>query len=270
MECKTPIIIASELGHIDIVKILVENNAKISWMDAFNRNSVYYAASNGHYDILKVLLETDGGKMMAEEYDRDYFYPLHKAAENGHVEVVKLLIENEASVICTTDSLNRPIHLAAKNNHADVVELFVSYNRYLLIIKNISGDTPLHVACTYNSGRTLKRLIQLGASIEIKNESFWTPLILAAKNNAKDCVKILLQNQVIVDAIDKEDNSQTALIYAANHGHHEIVKLLIENGADVSLNDSSYMNALCYAIMEDKRLNIFKKENGKITYIFLE
>ena len=160
--------------------------------------------------------------------------------------------------------------LTAKNNHADVVELFVSYNRNLLIIKTISGDTPLHVACTYNSGRTLKRLIQLGASIEIKNESFWTPLILAAKNNAKDCVKILLQNQVIVDAIDKEDNSQTALIYAANHGHHEIVKLLIENGADVSLNDSSYMNALCYAIMEDKRLNILKKENGKITYIFLE
>ena len=126
----------------------------------------------------------------------------------------------------------------------------------LLIIKNISGDTPLHVACTYNSGRTLKRLIQLGASIEIKNESFWTPLILAAKNNAKDCVKILLQNQVIVDAIDKEDNSQTALIYAANHGHHDIVKLLIENGADVSLNDASYMNALCYAIMEDKRLDL--------------
>ena len=145
---------------------------------------------------------------------------------------------------------------AAKNNHADVVELFVSYNRNLLIIKNISGDTPLHVACTYNSGKTLKRLIQLGASIEMKNESFWTPLILAAKNNAKDCVKILLQNQVIVDAIDKEDNSQNALIYAANHGHHEIVKLLIENGADVSMNDSSYMNALCYAIMEDKRLDI--------------
>ena len=146
--------------------------------------------------------------------------------------------------------------LTAKNNHADVVELFVSYNRNLLIIKTISGDTPLHVACTYNSGKTLKRLIQLGASIEIKNESFWTPLILAAKNNAKDCVKILLENQVIVDAIDKEDNSQTALIYAANHGHHDIVKLLIENGADVSLNDASYMNALCYAIMEDKRLDL--------------
>ena len=112
MDCKTPIIIASELGHIDIVKILVENNAKISWMDAFNRNSVYYAASNGHYDILKVLLETDGGKKMAAEYDRDYFYPLHKAAENGHIGVVKLLMENKASAICTTDLHYRPIHLA--------------------------------------------------------------------------------------------------------------------------------------------------------------
>ena len=112
MDCKTPIIIASELGHIDIVKILVENNAKISWMDAFNRNSVYYAASNGHYDILKVLLETDGGKKMTAEYDRDYFYPLHKAAENGHIGVVKLLMENKASAICTTDLHYRPIHLA--------------------------------------------------------------------------------------------------------------------------------------------------------------
>ena len=114
VECKTPIIIASELGHIDIVKILIENNAKISWMDAFNRNSVYYAASNGHYDILKVLLETNEGKKMTAEYDRDYFYPLHKAAENGHIEVVKLLMENKASAICTTDLQLRPIHLAGK------------------------------------------------------------------------------------------------------------------------------------------------------------
>lgn len=44
---------ACELGHLEIVKVLLDAKAPIS------TNAIYWAASNGHLEIVKVLLDAE-------------------------------------------------------------------------------------------------------------------------------------------------------------------------------------------------------------------
>ena len=62
-----------------------------------------------------------------------------------------------------------------------------------------------------------------------------TALIVAASKNNIQCVKILLQLQPDVNAVD--ESGCTALHTAANNCHHECLDLLIKAGADVNLTD---------------------------------
>jgi hypothetical protein len=72
---------------------------------------LHLAAQEGHLEVVKFLVEREaegnakktGGRM-----------PLHSAAQEGHLDVVKFLVEREVEVNLKTDGLT-PLHLASLN-----------------------------------------------------------------------------------------------------------------------------------------------------------
>ncbi len=48
---------ASEYGHVDIVKVLLENNSQVYLQDNEGRSSLMLASAKGHVDVVKVLLD---------------------------------------------------------------------------------------------------------------------------------------------------------------------------------------------------------------------
>lgn len=55
----TPLIIASQKGHLDIVKLLVKAGADVNAEDVSGETAIYHAMYNQHYEIVEYLLRND-------------------------------------------------------------------------------------------------------------------------------------------------------------------------------------------------------------------
>ena len=57
--------------------------------------------------------------------------------------------------------------------------------------KNHEGNTPLHIAVSFNNDEVLQFLLECGANYKIKNDSGETPLNLAREEGCKSAIKII-------------------------------------------------------------------------------
>lgn len=93
------------------------------------------------------------------------------------VLTIKKLLENGADPNIEDNDGNLPLHVCFYNtdeeSNKQIVELLVTHNSKINYIKNISGLTPLMVACSQLDVvqiDTIKFMISKGANILIKNE----------------------------------------------------------------------------------------------------
>ena len=100
---------ASESGHHDIVKILIDNGADIFSLDKHDNSALETAAREGHAEVVKIFVS----KMKKEELnitkDKYHQTALYKAAAKGHFEVAKILIEAGADETIVTNNNKTPL-----------------------------------------------------------------------------------------------------------------------------------------------------------------
>lgn len=88
-ENDTPIILASENGHYEVVRYLHQKGADIC---ANYNKPIILASKNGHYEIVRYLHQ-NGADMRA-----NYDMPLSKAIRWGHLKVICYLYKNGAQI----------------------------------------------------------------------------------------------------------------------------------------------------------------------------
>ena len=86
----------------------------------------------------------------------------------------------------------------------------------------------------FRDEKSVINLIREGADVNQRNEHGFTVLMKASQYGYEESVKMLIENNVDVNAIASEGTSMwSPLIYASYFGHKAVVELLINNGADV-------------------------------------
>jgi len=95
-----PLILASDLGNLETVRLLLEYKADLSLKDAHGNNALIRAAQKGHLDVVEELLFRQANINSTGQHKRT---ALIAAAENGHIRVVKLLIKKGAKVTVKDD-----------------------------------------------------------------------------------------------------------------------------------------------------------------------
>lgn len=129
--------------------------------------------------------------------------------------------------------------------------------------RNKYGDTILKNNASNRSSTNLeniKKLIQLGADIDMPDNVFNSPLHCLVLINCIEGVQLLLDNNVKVDvhslcsgyAPFLADCYDTPFINACKHGYLEIAKLLLKNGAKDNLD------AILYAMCDEGHAEIVK------------
>eukprot|EP00961_Rhodomonas_salina_P120398 1620208-Rhodomonas_salina.1 len=93
----------------------------------------------------------------------------------------------------------------------------------------------LQIAAYYSNQRLVQKLLDLGAKIDLVDNTGATPLRIAVENANEATVALLLKNWAHPDWADKVGMSP--LYFAVDAGKVEVVKLLLEKKADVDLAD---------------------------------
>ncbi|KAF4485947.1 Ankyrin-1 [Colletotrichum fructicola Nara gc5] len=229
---RTPLNAASENGHLDVVKLLLDKGADITVPNSDGWTPLNTASDNGHLDVVKLLLAKGADITVPNS---DGWTPLNAASDSGHLEVVKLLFAKGANITVPNGDGWTPLNAASDNGHLEVVKLLLAKGANITVANN-KGWTPLYAASCKGHLDVVKLLLDMGADITVPNGDGWTPLNAASDNGHLDVVRLLLDKGANITVVNNK--GWTPLYAASCKGHLDIVKLLLDKGADITVPNS--------------------------------
>lgn len=255
----SPLILAAEGGHSDIVRMLLDHGANPGLCLSDGETAIHRAAANGHAEGLKILLDTGAD---AKVVDRNGQTPLMRAVSNQHWSVVQVLlassldlgnyrpkellakaIESEAweliNLLARRADARLPVAMqsrllcqAAWNGKESVVGTLVQ--NYPDAAEMSDGDpklTPLAWAARGGHLRVIRVFVQHGINVNLKNGEDKTALVRAIEAGQDEAAEALLDVEGL-DTSYKDPNSTTLLASASRQGMTRTVRRLLELGHD--------------------------------------
>lgn len=129
-------------------------------------------------------------------------------------------------------------------------------------IKDEYGNTPLVHAAIFRHTKMVEELLDGGADVNIKGQNEYSALIRAAEYGFKEIVEMLIKKGADVNATN--NHGTTALMFASYDGHLEVVNMLLDNGADIDIRDDEGVNAFDCSVL-GMRKNVEKALREYIT-----
>jgi ankyrin repeat protein len=234
----TPLIAASQSGHIKIVQILAAANADLEAADKDGLTSLMEASIHGHLPVVKFLVSNsvDVAKTSASGVNAAWL-----AAGSGHLKILQHLVDNGADCKITRNDGISALQSAAVSGHADVIKYLIKQGMDVNA-PDEEGLTPIMNACENGNVAVLKAFIDNGADVNAVSNAGFTALIVASAAGHVGQIELLLKAGASVDALHAE--SATALMYAAATGHLDAVRILMDAGAAVDLKHANGGTAL--------------------------
>ncbi|MEI6175594.1 MAG: ankyrin repeat domain-containing protein [Verrucomicrobiota bacterium] len=168
------------------------------------------------------------------------------ALKSGHLEVLKILVAHGLDI-------ERPVHgfdrfLILDAMHAarwDFVEYIIGQN-IDLNRTSYYGSTIFGTACCgIAPPEWIKRMIDLGADVNMRDLRGESPIFSAAGGQAIGILELLLSHGSDINA--RNEQNQTPLIICAQGGLLESVKWLLAHGADLVHSEERGRDALYWA-----------------------
>ncbi|XP_064619851.1 leucine-rich repeat serine/threonine-protein kinase 1-like isoform X2 [Lineus longissimus] len=157
----TPLKLACEFGHAEIVDVLIGCGVVCPVPEISPRNPIYLAVQNGHSDVISCFKRYNNGELLSGHYNASVLQ--YGACYYGHAELVRYFLQ-------TTDvHVNAPVQRVPLHD-----------------IHNADKLTPMYAACKGNHDDIVYLLSREGADI--------TPHLL---DNFPDILKTLVQKYIV-------------------------------------------------------------------------
>ena len=232
----TPLFVASQNGHADVVWLLLENSADADKATtSIGATPLYWASRNGHTDVVTLLLQHGADADKAKTTDGAT--PLIMASQDGHTDVVQLLLEHGADADkATTDDGTTPLYMASTKGHTDVVLPLLEHGADPNIARADNDTTPLMMAASEGDLGTVQLLVAAGADIAMKD---FNQRNAAERARNKSNLPVYQQPN---RQLQKETLLATAEFLESNPDQQSVLRTLVRDGIP---NDA---NALAGAI----------------------
>lgn len=237
------LLLAADQGHTEVVRVLLQNNARVDVFDEEGKAAIHLAAEQGHQDIVDILLSH---KAFVNAKTKLGLTPLHLSARSGSAQLVRLLVEtHQASVDALSLRKQTPLHLAAVGGQLDVCRSLLNLKADITAA-DIHGQTPLHLAAESDHSEVVKLFLRHRPELATlaNMEGATCAHIAAAKGSASVIRELLMFSPGGPLALNNKANGVCPLHLAAAGGHTEVLKVLLEAGASVTEEDLEGMTAI--------------------------
>jgi ankyrin repeat protein len=158
--CVTPLFIACQEGHTEVVTTLLAANAKVGLASNRGLPPLYVACHNGHTEVVTKLLAANAS---VDQADDKGVTPLFIACQKGRTEIVTKLLAANADVNRATNKGITPLLCASQKGHTDVVAKLLAANAEVDQTDR-RGSTPMAAACRQGNLSIVQLLCSYGAS----------------------------------------------------------------------------------------------------------
>ncbi len=214
-------------GDIDAVRSALKKGANVN-SKAGEAPALIMALQLDHPDIARLLIEK-GARIEAKE---DYMgsTALHEAAYRQFFDIVRLLVEKGAKVNAKNNIGFTPFRHAAmdyfsKEDAGDILQYLISKGANVNE-KDKKGETAIHGLALNGKTQLLRILLDKGAQVNAATNEGITPLHLAAGNGNDECVRLLIERGAEVNL--KTKDGKTAMDFAIKNGQQETAEYLRE------------------------------------------
>lgn len=111
-------------GHIEMVKMLLDNGSDMRIVSGNNESVLHYAASSGQVEMLRLLFD----RQFIEAKNKFGETPLYYAVRSGNVITVRFLLEKGANVKVTGKNGTIQLSQAISSNYIEIAKLLKKYH----------------------------------------------------------------------------------------------------------------------------------------------
>ncbi|KAI1126079.1 ankyrin repeat-containing domain protein [Nemania abortiva] len=244
---ESPLAMAASRGYIEIVRLLLQNNADPNFSDGEGLTPLYRAVKGGHGTAVAILLynRADPDPLAEERWT-----PLLHAASKEMVDVVGILLEGRANVNARNIVKNTALHLSVRQ--PEIIKKILQYKPDLAPL-NYAGETPLHLAVMGQCSETVALLIdQRSELIHTINEKNQTPLHTSIETRNTQIFRMLFSKGGF--ELDQECYRHAPLIFhALEYSNLDAVRfLLAKEPAMAATRNSTNMSTLHTAVQMEQ------------------
>lgn len=165
-------------------------------------------------------------KLDAHTLDSHSLAPLHHATINGKIECVELLLKYGCPANIETSDGFTALHLSSTDNN--ILELLLKNGANPNKVSYTKQETPLMMAAKKGDLEWMKLLLNHNANINALNWRNQSALTCAVINNQLNACKLLIQHKCRINEIDSDGFSPIS--YALRGKNKDVLNLLIISG----------------------------------------
>jgi len=234
-------------------------------VDPDGTTPLHWAVRAGDLPAVRKLLGDGADARLANRYG---VTPLSLAAENGDAAAIDLLLAAGADANGSLSSGQTMLMIAARTGSVAAIRTLVAHGAQVNAKERVLGETALIWASAENHADAIGALVAAGAGVDVRSNELtfprrdygdgksgrftvlprggWTPLMYAARQDARDALRALAAAHANLNARDPDGT--TALSFAIINAHYAAASMLLDLGADPNVADARGMTPLYAAV----------------------
>lgn len=262
-----PIVDAAKADRRETAARLIERGENVNVAEADGTTALHWAARAADAQLVKLLLAAGAAANAANRYG---VTALQLAAENGDSATVRALLAADANPNAALPEGETVLMTAARTGAPEALRLLLDAGADSHAREHWYGETALIWATAEDHAAAVKLLLAHGADVNersalqhfdkrragqsILSLGEWTPLMYAAREDARASAATLIAAHAGLDLVDPD--GATALVIAILNANYELAKQLLDAGADPNIVDNDAGMGALYAAVDMHRLAI--------------